>query len=67
MTEICPTGPPKLMKPSFSQNQNASLNDIVGALASADESTCEDGGDAIKAAPYGRTPAEQALDADASW
>ena len=33
MTEIWPAGPPKLMKPNFSQNQNACMN--VGAIGVA--------------------------------
>ncbi|MNF97498.1 hypothetical protein D3C84_803290 [compost metagenome] len=31
MIEICPAGPPKLMKPSFSQNQNA-CSRLTGAV-----------------------------------
>jgi hypothetical protein len=32
MIEICPAGPPKLMNPSFSQNQNASRKLIGSGL-----------------------------------
>jgi hypothetical protein len=33
MIEICPAGPPKLINPSFSQYQNASL--IVGVTGAS--------------------------------
>jgi hypothetical protein len=32
MMPICPAGPPKLMKPSLSQNQIAWPNETVGAM-----------------------------------
>jgi hypothetical protein len=35
MIEICPAGPPKLMNPSFSQNQNASRRLIACGLDSS--------------------------------
>jgi hypothetical protein len=35
MIAICPAGPPKLMKPSFSQNRNASAKLTPGRLSSA--------------------------------
>jgi hypothetical protein len=32
MIAICPAGPPKLMKPSFSQKRSACVNDGVRGL-----------------------------------
>jgi hypothetical protein len=48
MIEICPTGPPKLMKPSLSQNQKASENGTDGGFVGA-VGNCAEAEDALKA------------------
>jgi hypothetical protein len=42
MIAICPAGPPKLMKPSLSQNASAAAKETVGAGAALPAGdTCE--------------------------
>lgn len=40
MIEICPAGPPKLMNPNFSQNQNASRK-LIGSGLDRSSSTAD--------------------------
>jgi hypothetical protein len=66
MTAIWPAGPPKLMKPSFSQNQNASLKGIARAAGLPIDAA--DAGAWVMSKPLlQENESEQALDADASW